>query len=138
VVPGAPDKSMLITAIRQTTEIKMPKNGHLTDAQIDDLTAWVKDGAVWPVEKTSAQAGGYPIRPDQKHFWSFQPLAKPEPPKTKDTAWPANNIDRFVLAKLEREGLKPVADKYGVAIKVQRFDYAPSLDALSQRTSMLA
>ena len=39
VVPGDPEKSMMITAIRQTTEIKMPKNGHLTDAQIADLTA---------------------------------------------------------------------------------------------------
>ena len=109
VVPGAPEKSMMITAIRQTTEIKMPKNGHLTEAQISDLTAWVKDGAVWPVEKVTAQAGGYVIRPEQKNFWSFQPLAKPEPPKTKDAAWPANNIDKFVLAKLEKDGLKPVA-----------------------------
>ena len=49
------------------------------------------------------------IRPEQKHFWSFEPLAKPEPPKTKDAAWPANDIDQFVLAKLEKEGLKPVA-----------------------------
>ena len=108
VVPGSPEKSMLVTAIRQTTEIKMPKNGHLSDAQINDLTAWVKDGAVWPTEKVT-QANGYIIRPDQKHFWSFEPLAKPEPPKTKDAAWPANNIDKFVLAKLEKEGLKPVA-----------------------------
>src|SRR5579885_1488476 len=38
VVPGSPEKSMMITAIRQTTEIKMPKNGHLTEAQINDLT----------------------------------------------------------------------------------------------------
>ncbi|HSR06251.1 MAG TPA: c-type cytochrome domain-containing protein, partial [Bryobacteraceae bacterium] len=68
VVPGAPEKSMMVTAIRQTTEIKMPKNGHLTEAQIADLTAWVKDGAVWPAEKVSAQAGGYVIRPEQKHF----------------------------------------------------------------------
>ena len=45
---------MMVTAIRQTTEIKMPKNGHLTEAQIADLTAWVKDGAVWPVEKASS------------------------------------------------------------------------------------
>src|ERR1700682_4735525 len=70
VVPGAPDKSMMITAIRQTTDIKMPKNGHLTEPQINDLTEWVKDGAVWPVEKASAQAAGYVIRPEQKNFWS--------------------------------------------------------------------
>src|SRR5258708_5060536 len=51
LVPGEPDKSLLITAIRQTTEIKMPKGGaRLTDPQVADLTAWVKDGAYWPSE----------------------------------------------------------------------------------------
>src|ERR1700676_2644387 len=110
VVPGDPEKSMLITAIRQTTEIKMPKNGHLTDAQINDLTAWVKSGATWP---TAQQAGsgtsGYTIRPEQRRFCSFQPLQKPHPPEVKDSAWPANDIDRFILAKLEQEGMKPTA-----------------------------
>jgi hypothetical protein len=120
VVPGMPEKSMMITAIRQTTEIKMPKNGHLTEAQITDLIAWVKDGAVWPVEKASTQAGGYVIRPEQKQFWSFEPLARPQPPKTKNAAWPANDIDRFVLAKLEKEGLKPtsIADRRALLRRV--------------------
>jgi cytochrome c553/mono/diheme cytochrome c family protein len=107
VVPGAPEKSMLITAIRQTTDIKMPKNGHLTEAQITDLTTWVKDGAVWPESPKTSQGAGYAIRPDQRKFWSFQPLAKPAPPKVADAAWSKNNIDRFVLAKLEKESLKP-------------------------------
>jgi mono/diheme cytochrome c family protein len=107
VIPGAPEKSMLITAIRQSTEIKMPKNGHLTEAQISDLTSWVKDGAVWPEAPKSSQGAGYVIRADQRKFWSFQPLAKPEPPKVKDAAWSGSNIDRFVLAKLDQEGLKP-------------------------------
>src|SRR3979411_765910 len=45
VVPGDPGKSVMISAVRQTGEIKMPRNGHLTEAQIADLTNWVKDGA---------------------------------------------------------------------------------------------
>ena len=111
VVAGEPEKSTLIAAVRQTGEIKMPKNGHLTDAQIADLATWVKNGAVWPMEVKSQSSAA--IRPDQRKFWSFQPLAKPAPPKTKDTAWPANTVDRFVLAKLEKEGLTPstVADR---------------------------
>ncbi len=109
VVPGDPDKSLMITAVRQTTDLKMPKYGHLTDQQIKDLTAWVKDGAVWPEEPKTAQASGYVITPQQRKFWSFQPLAKPEPPKTKDAAWPLNNVDRFILAKMEKEGLKPTS-----------------------------
>ncbi len=107
VVPGDPEKSMMITAIRQTTEIKMPKNGHLTDAQIADLTAWVKDGAVWPEVEKAGSVKGYMIRPDQRKFWSFQPLTKPLVPKVKDAAWPLTDVDRFVLANLEKEGLKP-------------------------------
>lgn len=86
VVPGSPEKSMMVTAIRQTTEIKMPKNGHLTEAQIADLAAWVKDGAVWPVEKVTAQAGGYVIRPEQKisgpsSRWRSRSLRRPRMPR---------------------------------------------------------
>ena len=111
VVPGQPEKSVLISAVNQTGDIKMPKNGHLTDAQINDLTTWVKNGAVWPMEVKSQSAGV--IRPDQRKFWSFQPLSKPEMPKLKNAAWPANTVDRFVLAKLEKEGLAPgtIADR---------------------------
>ncbi len=106
VIPGDPEKSLLITAIRQTTELKMPKNGRLTDAQVKDFVAWVKDGAVWP-EAAAIQTTGYTIRPDQRQFWSFQPLAKPMAPKVKDATWAANDIDRFVLASLEKKGMKP-------------------------------
>src|SRR3954451_649551 len=58
VVPGDPGKSVLISAVRQVGEIKMPRNGHLTDAQIADLTNWVKDGAVWPEAAKTTQAAG--------------------------------------------------------------------------------
>src|ERR1700680_4546658 len=111
IVAGDADKSLLITAVRQTTELKMPKNGHLTDEQIQNLTTWIKGGAAWPTDEPSktAQGGGYVIRPEARKFWSFQPLQKPVAPKVKDAAWAVNDIDRFVLAKLEKEGLKPTA-----------------------------
>jgi mono/diheme cytochrome c family protein/cytochrome c553 len=110
-VPGDPDKSLLITAVRQTTDLKMPKYGHLTDEQIQNLTVWIKDGAAWPTDEPvkTAQGEGYLIRPEARKFWSFQPLQKPAAPKVKDAAWAVNDIDRFVLAKLEKEGLKPTA-----------------------------
>jgi len=113
IIPGDPDKSLMVTAVRQSTELKMPKNGHLTEAEIKDIASWVKEGAVWPEAVKAAQGAGYVIRPEQRKFWSFQPLARPEPPKTKDVAWPVNNIDHFVLARLEKEGLKPttIADR---------------------------
>src|SRR5882724_8476352 len=48
IVPGEPDRSILITAVRRNTELKMPKSGELTEAQVKDLATGVKDGAVWP------------------------------------------------------------------------------------------
>jgi mono/diheme cytochrome c family protein len=110
VVPGDPGKSLLLAAIKHSGELKMPKSGtRLTDAQIDDVATWIKDGAYWPPDKTSKKE----YTPEQKHLWSIQPLQHPAAPKVKDAAWPVNDIDRFVLAKLEKEGLKPapVADR---------------------------
>jgi mono/diheme cytochrome c family protein len=113
IVPGDPDKSVLVTALRQTSELKMPKGGRLTDAEIADFTAWVKDGAVWPAEKAPKTASGYRITAAQRKFWSFQPLRHPEPPEVKDRAWAKTAIDRFVMARLEKEGLQaaPLADR---------------------------
>src|SRR5262252_8289028 len=49
ITPGDPDKSLIITAVRQTDpDLKMPMGGKLKDAEVADLTAWVKAGAVWP------------------------------------------------------------------------------------------
>jgi hypothetical protein len=54
------------------------------------------------------KGSGYVIRPDQREFWPFQPVREPPVPKVKDAAWPRNDIDRFILAKLEDKGLRPV------------------------------
>jgi mono/diheme cytochrome c family protein len=105
IVPGDPDKSLLMAALRHNGPVKMPKGGtRLTDAQLDDFATWIKDGAFWPAEKATPKA----YTAEQKNLWSIQPLKKPGVPAVKDTAWPINDIDRFVLAKLEKEGLKPV------------------------------
>ncbi len=121
LVPGDPEKSLLIQAVRQTGTLKMPKGGKLTAAEIDGLVEWVKSGAVWPSfaattavaasegKPTSvSSATAYDITPERRAFWSFQPLRAPQPPQVKDLPWARTDIDRFVLARLEREGLKPV------------------------------
>ncbi len=124
IVPGDPDKSLMIVAVRQTstTVKKMPKGGKLTADEVEALTEWVRTGAWWPAASgtpiapvaTSAKAaGGYVIKPEQRAFWSIQPIQEPPVPDVHDAAWPRTDLDRFVLAKLEREGLSPVkpADK---------------------------
>ncbi len=120
LVAGDPDKSLLIQAVRQTNpKLKMPMGGKLKDQEIEDLAAWVKAGANWPVTAASAtpvvnpKSGEYVITPEQRAFWSFQPLKQPFVPTPTDVGWAKTDIDRLVLAKLEHEGLKPVsaADK---------------------------
>jgi mono/diheme cytochrome c family protein len=111
VVPGDPEKSLLITAVRRTNPaLMMPKGGtSIPESQIADLVKWVKDGAVWP----EAQASKFSMTPAQRDLWSIQALRKSEPPKVKDAAWTLNDIDKFIVAKYDAEGLKPapVANK---------------------------
>ncbi len=111
IVPGDPDKSLLIQAVRHTGVLKMPKGGKLPQAQIDALVEWVKAGAVWsattkPVPITKGEMA---IDPARRTFWSFQPLHAVPSPILKDTRWAKTDIDRFILARLEKEGLTPVA-----------------------------
>lgn len=110
VVPGDPDKSLLIAALRHSATLKMPKGGtRLPDEQIANFVTWVKDGAYWPVDKSPVKT----YTSAQRQLWSIQPLRASPAPAVKDGAWPINDIDRFVLARLEKEGLKPapVADR---------------------------
>ncbi len=116
IVPGDPDKSLMVAAIRQTDpKIKMPMGGKLKDSEIEDIVSWIKDGAVWPAGGPAPTATAaaprtekYVIAPERKNFWSLLPLKDPQPPQVKDPRWPKTAIDRFVLARLEKEGMKPV------------------------------
>ena len=112
LVPGDPEKSQLIQAILQTGELKMPKGSKLKKDEIDDLTAWVKAGAVWPESAvptiTSTKPGEYVVTAQQRAFWSLQPLKTVDAPKVKNGGWAKTDIDRFVLARLEKESMKPV------------------------------
>ena len=104
VVPGDPERSLLMAALRHTGPVRMPKGAtRLTDDVLADFSAWITDGAYWPAEKTVAKQ----YTDAERKIWSIQPLQTPAVPAVRDTAWPLTNIDRFVLARLEREGLKP-------------------------------
>ncbi|HXI31152.1 MAG TPA: PSD1 and planctomycete cytochrome C domain-containing protein [Vicinamibacterales bacterium] len=127
IVPGDPDKSLLIEAVRQTGKLKMPKGGELRPDEVAALVEWIRGGAQWaeaprptataaaaaPAAKPAATASTYVIKPEQRAFWSFQPLHTPAAPAVSHQNWPKTDIDRFVLARLEKEGLTPVraADK---------------------------
>jgi hypothetical protein len=104
LVPGQPEKSRLIKAIRHEGDIKMPPKGKLPAQAIEDLTTWIKLGAVWPEGNTAAKISGDDAW--RKH-WAFQPVRKPPLPKVKNQAAVRTPIDAFILAKLGGVGLTP-------------------------------
>ncbi len=93
IVPGNPDQSKLVKRITHKDEaMRMPpvdSGRSLTQAEIELLSEWIKQGAKW-----------------QSH-WAFVAPVRPQLPSVKNTAWPKNAIDYFVLARLEKEGLQP-------------------------------
>src|SRR5436190_1540220 len=108
LIPGQPDESRLIQAIRQTDPKKrMPMGGKLKENEITALAAWVKMGAPWSEAPAVSTRQNFRIDPIRRQFWSLQPIREPATPAVTAAAWPKNPIDRFVLAKLEAAGLKP-------------------------------
>ncbi len=89
IVPGKPDKSVLVLRVKTRTMPPANSSKKLTDAQIETLRRWVEEGAKY-----------------EKH-WAFVPPQRPEIPTVKNKAWVLNPIDAFILARLEKEGLKP-------------------------------
>jgi hypothetical protein len=112
LVPGDPDKSLLIKAVRYTdADLQMPPKGNkLTEQQVNDLVAWVKMGAPDPRTQTAAQREWKD--PGEKH-WAWQPVQKPPAPTVSAASWCKTPIDNFIVAKLEDKGMKPsaMADK---------------------------
>jgi hypothetical protein len=111
VVPGDPDKSLLIQAVRYTHEkIKMPPGKPLSDAAVSDLVAWVHDGASWP-QGTRAT--------ERNTRWAFEPIRVVEPP-ADPSGWANGSLDRFIRAKQRQQNLQPAApaDKYTLLRRV--------------------
>jgi mono/diheme cytochrome c family protein len=107
LVPGDPDKSLLIKAIRYTDpDLQMPpKDKKLSSDQIADLEAWVKMGA--PDPRTSVNQTLAVRENQKKNHWAFQPIKSPVPPEVSKPNWIRNPIDNFVAARLEENGMKP-------------------------------
>jgi hypothetical protein len=103
IVPGRPDESALVERIFEGDLKKRmpPLKSHkkLTAAQKDLLKRWVAAGA------------------EYEPHWAFVAPRRPAPPAVKDAGWVRNPIDRFVLAELEKRGLRPApeADRYTLA-----------------------
>jgi len=105
IVPGDPEASPLIKAVRYTDpDLQMPKDKKLDDDQIAALTTWVRMGAPDPRSATAEQKRW---SDNKTNHWAWQPVAVAEPPATSLTDWCQTPVDQFILAKLEENQLRP-------------------------------
>ena len=103
-----PEQSLIAKAIGYEDEdLRMPPKGKLADADRAVLEAWLKRGAPFAGETKHVKSGG--ITEEDRHWWAYRPVVAVEPPPVADARWNANPIDRFVFARLAREGIRPTA-----------------------------
>ena len=89
----------LVSGTSPDKKVMPPAGARLTAAELGLLRAWIDQGAVWPE--------GFSIGAARPTHWAFEKIAHPTPPAVRDRAWARNEIDDFVLAKLEAEGIAP-------------------------------
>ncbi|MHC4878806.1 MAG: DUF1549 domain-containing protein [Planctomycetota bacterium] len=111
IVPGKPDESLLIESVRYES-FEMPPDGQLPEAEIALLEKWVADGAFWPAHdaelRNVASEGG--ITDEDRNWWAFQPVQRPQVPGDAGAAWARNEIDRFVARNMARNDLTPAPE----------------------------
>jgi cytochrome c553 len=109
VVPGKPGDSLLLKSLRHDGKLKMPPKSALPAQVVADFEQWIAMGAPDP-----RVGGGSAYKrlslEEARTFWSLVPVQDPPAPKTADAAWPRSDADRFILARLEQNGLRPVGD----------------------------
>ncbi|MBL9212871.1 MAG: DUF1553 domain-containing protein [Opitutaceae bacterium] len=106
IVPGHPEKSELLTRVKSADEEEVmppPKTGKaLSPREIDLLQRWIAGGASYA------------------QHWSYEKPRAETPPAVRDQTWPRTPVDQFILARLEKEGLRPQpeADRAALARRV--------------------
>jgi hypothetical protein len=123
VVPGDPNASLLIRAVRRVdNDLRMPPDDKdkLTDDEVRDFVAWVKMGMPYPDAEDRPLVSPVTDLREARQFWSLQPVDNPQPPNVELRDWPRSEIDRFVLAKLKANQMKPsgLAEKHALIRRV--------------------
>src|SRR5262249_50861491 len=96
IVPGKPDESLLIKAVKRLPGQPQMPNGRpkLKDDDIAALEDWIRAGAPWPVAAAKPAAPtGMVVTAEQRQWWSFVPLKVTTPPAVHDSAWPKTTVD---------------------------------------------
>ncbi|MFI4862203.1 MAG: PSD1 and planctomycete cytochrome C domain-containing protein [Phycisphaerales bacterium JB063] len=106
--PGDPENSLMIEAVHYADPTtQMPPAGKLADDDIAALERWVEMGLPWPDEAQPGMIEAFDLAARRASHWCWQPLADTDLPAVRQADWVRNDIDRYILAKLEEAGLEP-------------------------------
>jgi hypothetical protein len=114
IKPGDADESLLYRFVAGEEKPRMPMGEELSEYQIALLKQWIDKGAIWEGRETGGQgdkekvyAASKPITDEQRNYWAFRKPARPPIPRIKNRSWIRTPIDAFILAELEKKGLRP-------------------------------
>lgn len=112
LVPGDASASLLMEAVRYES-YEMPPKGKLSENEINVLERWIRDGAFWPTEdgpRADVPLAVFDLEKRKTQHWVWQPIRCPDIPEVSRRSWPRQDLDNFILARLESEQLQPAAD----------------------------
>ncbi len=112
IVPGSPDESLIVKAVRHDGDLHMPPDTKLSSDEVAALEKWIREGAVFPSTGPAVKVASIVERAmeHRSNHWAFQAVQSQRVPEVQDQSWPANAVDQFILAKLEAANLKPSAE----------------------------
>ena len=112
IIAGDPGRSLLMKALSHVDEdLQMPPDYKLSRRIIGNFEQWIEMGAPDPrVDDPAKVAVNWRDPKMARDFWAFQVPEQRQPPSVRNREWPRNDIDRYVLAKLESHGLSVVGD----------------------------
>ena len=109
LVPGRPDASLLMEAVRYEG-LEMPPDRRLSQDDVAKLEEWIRLGAPFPAGNVTRQGPApetFAITDEDRKYWAYQPIRKPELPQVKDARWNQHPIDQLIYARLAKHNLKP-------------------------------
>jgi mono/diheme cytochrome c family protein len=106
IIANNPSDSPLLQLLtsEDKNERMPPEGAGLSDKQLTTVKQWITEGALWPDGIDLAKLE------DRRDHWSFKPITRPQPPQVHQAGWPRSDLDRFILARLEQEGLHPAPE----------------------------
>jgi mono/diheme cytochrome c family protein len=103
---GKPQSSILMEALKYES-FEMPPTGQLSERTIAQFEKWIASGAEWPEHSSVLREESGTIAEEDRQWWAFQPVVQHPVPAVQLATWPRNDIDRFVLKKMEDANLTP-------------------------------